>query len=189
MKITIFGASSKESIGYFVGNSFSENGNAVVYASRSGSLGVKCDINDPESVSSFFKEEMPDIVINAAGVFSPPQKLGQITEWESMRAHILAKSFGNLVLADASQRFGVKRLIVLGGRALSSHPGFVQYTIGNGAAWALASFAARHNVLHTTYIDLPLIRNSNMGKLYLASEPEDQRAEIDRSAVDVKDVR
>jgi len=43
-------------------------------------------------------------------------------------------------------------------------------------------------VLHITYIDLPLIRNSNMGKLYLASEPEDQRVEINRTAVDVEDV-
>lgn len=171
MKAIIFGASSHTSLGYHIGHYLeSKNKYTIIYTSRSGKLGIKCDVNEPKQILSILSKERPDLVVYAAGIFNKPQTLGSLKKIAPIRDHILAKSFGALMLADAiAKRPSVKKIIMLGGRAISSDPGFATYSIANGALWALVSFFAKHN--HTTkifYIDLPLVENTTMARSYIS---------------------
>ncbi len=157
MKAIIFGASSNTSLGYSIGEYLKlKNKYEVIYSSRSGKLGVKCNINSPKQVYSILSKEKPDLIINAAGVFHKPQILGSFKNTDLTNNHILTKSFGALILAEAAAKTqSVKNIIMLGGRAISSHPGFASYSIGNGALWALVSFFATHTKTpNIFYIDL-----------------------------------
>src|SRR5262245_39741520 len=102
MKILIVGATSKESVGYNAGEALREHGHTPAYASRSGKLGIVCDIGNPNQIRRLLVREKPDVIIHAAGVFSSPRALGRIDEWKKVRAHLDAKSFGALALADAA---------------------------------------------------------------------------------------
>lgn len=171
MKAIIFGASSYTSLGYYLGQYLKHtHGYDILYASRFGKLGIRCDINNSKKVITILSKEKPDIVINAAGVYSRPQVLGIFKEFDKAKSHILSKSFGALVLADAAAKVpSVKCIIMLGGREISSNAGFAAYSVGNGALWALVSFFANHHpATNIFYLDLPLIKNTTMGKHYSA---------------------
>ncbi len=166
-KVLIVGASSKTSIGYHVGEYLREHGYEAVYASRSGKLGIKCDLKNPSQVKKMLAAEKPEIVIHAAGVFCPPQVLGEIDQWSEVFAHIDAKSSGALVLANALIVVGtVHTFIALGGRETSSEPDFAMYTISNGALWGLIRFMATHTKINSYFLDMPFITSSTMNKAY-----------------------
>ncbi|HEY4517247.1 MAG TPA: NAD-dependent epimerase/dehydratase family protein [Candidatus Paceibacterota bacterium] len=176
MRILIVGASSKKSIGYLVGECLKKKGHNILYASRRGSLGEKCDLLIQADVLRLFRSFQPEVVIHAAGVFTRPQRIGKAKMHSKMADHILAKSYGTLALLDAARRTpGVRHAIALGGRAVSSDPGLAIYTAANGALWALTQFAAQHlsNHFATYYVDLPLIENSTMARrLFPESSPD-----------------
>lgn len=174
-RILIVGASSEKSIGYLVGEQLKKKGHDALYASRGGKLGEKCDLCIQSDVLRLFRTFKPEVVIQAAGVFTAPQKLGRTTMRSEMADHMLAKSYGTISLLNAAVRVGsVRNVIMLGGRAVSSDPRFAVCTAANGALWALTQFAARHLSDHfaTYYIDLPLVENSAMGlQFFPASAP------------------
>lgn len=177
--IMVFGASSKRSLGYLVGESWKLStlpeiervDNRVYYASRSGRLGRKCDITRYKQVGKMFRDIAghPSAVIQAAGVYTPARRLGESLYDPAVHAHILAKSVGTMNLLDAAVRSTrVRNFIVFGGREMSSNPGYVFYTAANGAMWSLVQFANRHTRLRAYFIDLPLVERSAMGKKFLA---------------------
>lgn len=172
MKTVILGASSDKSLGYHIGTYLEKkSGHSVVYASRSGKLGIKCDTNEPKQVGALLANEKPNLVVYAAGVYSEPQILGSFKKYTEVNSHILSKSFGALVVANAvAATPSVKTFIILGGREISSDPGFAAYSVANGALWALVSFFAKHKKTPKIYyVDLPLIKNTTMGQLYTIS--------------------
>ncbi len=171
MRILIIGASSKMSLGYQLGEQWKkERGHDVFYASRSGKLGSKCDVTDHRQVLRLVEKTQPDTIIQAAGIFFPAQELGKIEDYKKIQRHILAKTYGTLLLLDAAAR--VKRVgnfVVLGGREVSGLSGYAGYTCGNGGAWALIQFAARHlSQLRTFFVDLPLVDDTTMGLKFKA---------------------
>ncbi len=127
MNILIIGASSKNSIGYIVGEKLKiHHEHSVVYTSRNGKLGLKCDVTHPRNVRRILLKTKPGVVVLAAGVFTAPKILGSIRSWSRITEHILAKSLGPLVLANAFTSLKPKRVryfIALGGRAVSSESG------------------------------------------------------------------
>lgn len=167
MRVLILGASSKRSIGFCVGEYLKKRGHSIVYASRSGKLGVSCDSTKPKSVRALIAKVKPSAVILGAGVFSPAH-LGKIYSWRTIREHVEVKSTGALVVANAflGVRSISKFFIVLGGRELSSDPTFIAFTLGNGALWALVRFLNLHTSLLAYYIDMPTIEGSAMAKKY-----------------------
>lgn len=177
--IMVFGASSKRSLGYFVGESWKLStlpeieriDNRVYYASRSGRLGRKCDITRYKQVERMFREVAghPSAVIQAAGVYTPARRLGESLYDPAVHAHILAKSVGTMNLLDAAVRSTrVRNFIVFGGREMSSNPGYAFYTAANAAMWSLVQFANRHTKLRAYFIDLPLVVGSAMGEKFVA---------------------
>ncbi|HAR54860.1 TPA: hypothetical protein DCR79_01025 [Patescibacteria group bacterium] len=174
MKIIIFGVSSKSSVGYLLGQQLNAHDKLqIIYASRSGKLGYKCDITNPRFVQKLMSKEKSDVIINAAGVFSTPQKLGNFNDWSKVKQHILARSFGSLILADAAiKSSNVKKIIMLGGRATSSDAGFAAYSTSNGALYALTQFISQYTKLSVYYVDLPMITDSTMAKALLGSGPK-----------------
>ena len=181
MKVVILGASSKKSIGYHVGEHLVAAGHKVVYASRSGKLGLRCDSTNPRQIFGLLKKEKPSVVINAAGVFLPSVRLGLARDWKKTEQHLLAKSLGALVVLDAAIAVkGITHFIALGGREISGDPGFAAYTAGNGSLWALVRFAAKHTRIKTYFIDMPTIEGSTMESKHL------QRMRLTGSRVSVK---
>ncbi|MFZ2886463.1 MAG: hypothetical protein WA021_01440 [Minisyncoccia bacterium] len=163
MELLIVGVSSKSSIGYQVGELLRKYGHTPVYVSRSGKLGLACDIASPRKLRRLLAKVKPDGVIHAAGVFSSPRALGIINEWEKVRMHLEAKGFGALALADAMVATGRGKIyIALGGRKISAELGFANYTIGNGALFALVQFLAGHGALRSYLVDLPFVEGSTM---------------------------
>lgn len=167
MNILIIGVSSKASIGYQLAEAFRAQGHMVTCASRSGRFGVACDINNPRDVSRLLRQTKPNVIIHAAGVFSTPQAIGEMNEWRKVRAHMDAKGFGALVLANAAIAAKEPRVfIVLGGRKISAERGFANYTMGNGSLWALVQFLAGHGAMQSYFIDLPFVTDSTMHKAF-----------------------
>lgn len=169
MKILVIGASSKNSIGYQVGEHLRHSGNHTpIYASRSGKVGVRCDITDQKQVRLLVTKMQPDVVILGAGVFAKPANLGTIRDWKKSIAHIQAKSIGALAVADAmaGSKKRPRSLITLGGRDISASTSFAPFTVGNGALWALTRFVAKHTSMRAYYIDLPFVYGSAMAKQY-----------------------
>jgi hypothetical protein len=168
MNILIFGASSKSSIGFTVGEILRLHGHSVVYASRSGKLGTRCDVTKPQEVRRLMAKTNPDVVILAAGVFSAPEKISDIASWKHTGSHLRTKSFGALVVANEFARARKRgALVVLGGRDVSSHPGFAHFTIGNGSLWSLVRFLNRHTSVDAYYLDLPFVTDSTMRREYV----------------------
>lgn len=168
MKILILGASSKKSIGYLVGEQLRKMSNHdVVYASRRGKLGFACDITSHRDLALLLKKINPIVIIHAAGVFAPPALIGSIRAWDQIRQHLSARGFGALMMFNAAAARGVRYVITIGGRKLSSDPMFAMYTAGNGILWALVQFAAQHTRIRSYYIDIPFIRGSAMETKYL----------------------
>jgi len=165
--VLVAGASSKSSLGYAVGEALKGQGYGVTYASRSGKLGVACNLDNVDAVNKLLKRLNPQIVVHGAGVFLTPLKLGKIKHWESVKSHLGAKAFGALVLANGAA--GLEKqptFIVLGGRETSAHPGFAPYTIGNGSIWALVRYLAQHSGIKAYFLDLPFVNNSTMHLKY-----------------------
>lgn len=189
MKVVIFGASSHTSLGYYIGDYLAhKNKYDVIYASRSGKLGLKCDVTNPKEISSVFSKQKPNLVIYATGVFSKPELVGKFKDWEPMKKHILAKSLGILVLAnEAIKSKSMRKLIVLGGRDISAEPGFAAYSIGNGALWSFVRFFAKHKKeVATYYVDLPFIKNSTMEKNYMQTKNGFSLSTFNKSSTDIK---
>lgn len=182
-KVLIVGASSKNSIGYHVGEYLRSRGYEPVYASRSGKLGMKCDLESPAEIKKLLAMGKPGVVIHAAGVFNAPQAVGAISEWSKVFAHLYAKSSGALMLADAVVASKSCRVfIALGGREISDECGFVAYTIGNGALFGLIQFMAAHTPIQSFFVDMPFIRSSTMEKAYQKATDQGPRG---RSVNDV----
>ncbi len=168
MKILILGASSKTSVGYTVGEILRQGGHAVRYASRTSRIDLTCDVTDPRELEHAFREASPEVVIHAAGVFGRAQKLGSIRR-VAVEDHLLAKSLGTLLVLNAAEAAGtVHSVIAFGGREISSNPGYVVYTIANGAMWSALQFANRHTKLRCYFLELPLVEGSKMASQYLA---------------------
>lgn len=167
MNILIIGASTKTSIGYSVGEFLRENGHCVQYASRGGKLGLRCDVTQAKSIVAAIKKTKPDVVILGAGLFLRANRIGSLRDVEKIKAHLLAKSFGALMLADAlvAQK-NAAMLVVLAGRDISGNPGFSPYSIGNGALWNLVRFVNKHTRFRAFYIDLPFVEGSTMQKQF-----------------------
>lgn len=169
MNILILGASLKTSIGYTVGELLQTEGHTITYASRSGKLGVQCDITDPRSIKKVVATSKADAVIIAAGIFLNSGHVGKLKETDRVRQHLLAKSFGALVVADALVAARPDaQLIVFGGRDVSGDPGFAPYTIGNGALINLIKFLDRHKSVDAYYLDLSFVEDSTMEKAFAA---------------------
>lgn len=168
MNILIIGASTKTSIGYGVGEILRKHGHTITYASRRGALGERCDISNPKAVRSLIVRRGPDVVVVAAGVFSSPRRIGNKQSWKRIGSHICAKSLGALVVANELAREKKEvQFIALGGREISSHPGFVQFTVGNGALWSLVRFLNTHTRIPAYYVDLPFVTSSTMHQEYI----------------------
>ena len=168
MNILIVGASTEYSIGYQLAEHLRQLGHIVTCASRSGRLGVACDISNPGDVRRLLARVKPDVIIHAAGVFSSPGTIGKMNQWGKVRAHLDVKGFGALVLANAA--VAAKRpciFIVLGGRKISADLGFANYTIGNGALWALVQFFAGHGAIRSYFVDLPFVTDSTMYRAFV----------------------
>lgn len=160
MRALIIGASSRKSIGYHIGEDLRRQGTTVVYASRSGSLGYKCDVTDFAAVTNLFEKERPDVVIHAAGgAFLNPVALGACVDWSAMAEHIAAKSFGTIVLLDAAKRTGsVKYFVALGGRPKFGDEKMAAYATGNGALWSAIEFANEYvPEFNSFYVDMPIV--------------------------------
>jgi len=170
MNILILGASSKNSIGYTVGEELHmADKHSVTYASRTGKLGLKCDVTNPQQVKRVLLKIKPDVVILAAGIFTAPQMFGSMRGWSRVAEHLMAKALGPLVLANAFKSLKTRRpqyLFVFGGRDVSTELGFAVYTVGNGALWSFVRFLNRHSLIKAFYIDLPFVRESTMEKQY-----------------------
>lgn len=192
MRILIVGASSEQSVGYLVGESLKQKDHGILYASRSGTLGEKCDICHQSDVLRVFRIFQPDVVIQAAGVFTSPQRLGRARMRTKMADHILVKSYGMFVGLDAAMRTpSVRHVIVFGGREVSSDPRLAVYTAANGALWALVRFAAQHLSEHfaSYFIDLPLIENSTMAIMMAFSDKRpDGSLSADRVAETIEEI-
>jgi len=164
MKVIIFGASSKTSIGYHIGRGLVKKGYEITYASRGGKLGEKCDINDFEQTNKLLYDVCPNIVIDATGVFSKPESFGCHSDFLKAREHLLVSSYGALVLADAAVRNKVEKLIMVGGRASSCNREFGVYAVANGSKSALVDFLVSYERfrIKSYYLDLPTIKHSTM---------------------------
>lgn len=184
MKILVIGASANASIGKLIGDQLKQNGHEISYASRSGRLGLICDTTTPKQVIDLLSRQKPEIIIHAAGVFSKPNKLGAINDWENIKYHFLAKSLGALAVVNAATRCrNVKKIIMLGGRKISSAEKFASYTIANGALWSLVEFTARHTAMEIYYLDLPLVSNSAMSSLYLSTLPKAEKKSLSEQQI------
>ena len=179
MNILIFGASTKNSIGYHLGESLRLIGHKISYASRSGRLGFQCDVTVAADVRRVLQRFEPDAVVLCAGVFVPPHVVGSIETWDKIATHLSAKTLGALIVFDELTRLGkITQVIVLGGREVSSDPGFAPYTIGNSALWGLMRFLNRHTSLSVFYVDLPFVENSTMQQAYLRAKHTDPHAAL-----------
>lgn len=185
MNILIIGASKKTSIGYSVGESLKAQGHSVIYASRSGILGKKCDITNTRSVKALLTSTKPHVVILAAGLFLDSGRVGKLQDMRRIQQHLLAKSFGGLVVADTLMTIRPNaQLIVFGGRDVSGDATFAPYTIGNGALWGLVRFLNKHSKIKASYIDLPFVEGSTMEKQFNSVE----RHKVKRGNVAPKDI-
>lgn len=168
MKIVIFGASDKSSIGAYVGAKLEQAGQTVIYASRSGALGVACDITNARSVTRLLTRTKPNCIIHAAGVFMNMERLGHLRDWSRLDANILAKSVGTLTLLNwANRHLPHPIVIMLGGPEVSGESRFAGFTVGNGALWAATQFAASHTNVPVYYIEMPTVWPSTMLEAYL----------------------
>jgi NAD(P)-dependent dehydrogenase (short-subunit alcohol dehydrogenase family) len=184
MNILILGASSKTSIGFTTGEVLRLHGHSVVYGSRSGKLGTRCDVTKPKEVRRLMAKTRPDVVILAAGVFGAPKKIGTLSDWKRTDDHVHAKSFGALVVANEFARVRkIGTLVVLGGREISSHPGFAHFTIGNGALWSLVRFLNTNTAIAAYYLDLPFVTDSAMHRHYIRVTRHQVAGEITESTI------
>lgn len=177
MKILIAGASSPRSIGAGLGRA-----HEVVLVSRSGAAGVACNITREGAARGLLEEHRPDAVVHAAGVYHRPQRLGTLSSgsYRRIEEHLDAKCLGSLMLLDAAVAVGtVKHFVVLGGREVSSDAGFAFYTIANGALWSLVRFANKHTLVHSYFLDLPLVKGSAMGERLAADAATDATGAIE----------
>ncbi|MEZ4103734.1 MAG: hypothetical protein R3B60_00410 [Candidatus Paceibacterota bacterium] len=184
MKIIVFGASSKTSIGFYVGEYLKKLGHTVVYASRSGGLGEKCDINEYRQVYALLNEYKPDVIVNAAGVFTGLELIGQLKDFSIIKDSVFVKCYGSLLLADISVKLGVNTLIVIGGHTEPCDSGFFIYNMVNNAMLSLVkSIVKQTRALEAYYLEIPAIKNSSMVKE--AMERESAKSLDAHDAVDV----
>src|ERR1043166_2275332 len=175
MKVLILGASSKKSVGYLVGEYLRSQGHQATYVSRTGKLGIACDITNPRHVKKIVSRLEPDILIISAGDFMPLVPIGSFKDWDAVRSTLAAKSFGPLVAANkfaSTKTSGPKFLIALGGREISASPLLAAYTVGNGSLFALVRFLARHTKIRAFYIDLPAIAGTAMMSRFVHALPD-----------------
>lgn len=168
MKVLIIGASSKTSVGYYIGEYLRETFRCeVIYVSRSGGLGVNCDLNEYHQVNKLFDRchlSEDDVVINTAGVFTCPQLMGDFENLTGVKDHLLVKSYGAWLLGEVCVKRSVGKLIMLGGReSVSGNGAFSVYDTANGSLWAVVKTISEHHLTPKVYyLDIPAIRNSTM---------------------------
>jgi len=170
MNILVIGASTRRSVGYLVGEYLRSRGHTVTYASRSGRMGVVCDVTNPLDVKKLISRHKPNVLIIGASSFVPTVRTGAIRDWASVQDFIMAKCFGPIVAANAfvkSRAKGPKFFIALGGREISASDEMMTYTVGNGGLWSAVRFLARYSPIRAYYVDMPPITGSAMFDIYL----------------------
>jgi|GEM_PF-2557547 len=195
MKVLAIGASSPQSLGYLIGQHLEKvHGHVPHYMARTDvkkgrrMLGIRYFQGHAEDdVESIIHQVKPEIIIYAAGVFTPAKSLDELVVTKEVKAHIVAKSIGVLAtLAGAAKTTPVRKVIFLGGRRVSEEPGYAAYTGGNGFMWAMVQFAAKHEKRFTThFVDMPPVLGSAMGDKYIA---DPATADKTAGAVSVEDV-
>jgi hypothetical protein len=175
MRVLIFGSSSHTSIGAEIRDVLRREvpGTTTHCVSRSCAItwdDCQCDVTNLAQVVKLCTRLQPYALIHAAGSFIPLARFRhEGTEEERVAAerdHLLAKSVGALNVVTAAHKVSsVKRVVFLGGRALSTNQYFGSYTVANAALWAATKFATRHYRQFTTnLIDLPLVRGTPMAR-------------------------
>lgn len=111
--------------------------------------------------------------------FAAPKNVGNLSDWKRIANHIRAKSFGALIVANELVRVNSNvTFLVLGGREVSSHTGFAQFTIGNGALWSLVRFLNTNTKMAAYYLDLPFVTGSAMHRDYVRTTGDRVTGEI-----------
>ncbi|HEV7449369.1 MAG TPA: NAD-dependent epimerase/dehydratase family protein [Candidatus Paceibacterota bacterium] len=175
MDILVAGASTPKSIGRAIGQAAELDGHSVTYLSRNPRADhvQVADITKALDVDLVFKGMSPDVVVHAAGIYTNAAHLGWMSsrgDLRKIKVHLAAKTMGAYLLLNAAARANAQYFIALGGRAVSSEPGYAWYTAGTGALWSLVEFANLHSNLKAYFIDLPLVAGSAMGEQFRADE-------------------